>query len=69
MAHIKNYTNPQKGDKNKIENYRPIANLCSASRIFEKLILWHINRIQEANDIDLTGNAQHGFKKARQLQA
>ena len=53
----------KKGDKNLIENYRPIANLCSASKIFEKLILRHINKIQEANDIDLTGNAQHGFKK------
>ena len=26
----------KKGDKSKIENYRPIANFCSASKIFEK---------------------------------
>ena len=28
----------QKGPKKDIENYRPIANLCSTSKIFEKLI-------------------------------
>ena len=32
----------KKGCKSKIENYRPIANLCSASKIFEKLILKQI---------------------------
>ena len=53
----------KKGNKHTIENYRPIANLCSASKFFEKLILRQIHKIQEANDIDLTGNAQHGFKK------
>ena len=29
----------KKGDKTCIENYRPIANLCSTSKVFEKLIL------------------------------
>ena len=29
----------KKGNKKDIENYRPIANLCSTSKIFEKLIL------------------------------
>ena len=29
----------KKGDKKCIENYRPVANLCSVSKIFEKLIL------------------------------
>jgi hypothetical protein len=53
----------KKGDKNKIENYRPIANLCSASKFFERLIHNRINTIQEDLSIDLTGNAQHGFKK------
>ena len=28
----------KKGDKTLIENYRPIANLCSTSKVFEKLI-------------------------------
>ena len=53
----------KRGDKSKIENYRPISNLCSASKIFEKLILKRIHQIQEDFNIDLTGNAQHGFKK------
>ena len=29
----------KKGSKSEIENYRPVANLCSASKIFERLIL------------------------------
>ena len=32
----------KKGCKTKIENYRPIANLCSTSKVFEKLILKQI---------------------------
>ena len=32
----------KKGSKVSIENYRPIANLCSASKVFEKLILKQI---------------------------
>ena len=32
-----------KGSKNDIENYRPISNLCSSSKIFEKLILKRIH--------------------------
>ena len=54
-----------KGDKKDIENYRPIANLCSASKIFEKLILKRILKIQEDNKCDLTGEKQHGFKHKR----
>ena len=53
-----------KGNKKDIENYRPIANLCAASKIFEKLILKRILEIQETNGVDLTGTNQHGFKKA-----
>ena len=34
-----------KGDKKNIESYRPIANLCSASKVFEKLILRRILEI------------------------
>ena len=54
-----------KGEKNKIENYRPIANLCSTSKIFEKLILKRILEIQETNNVDITRQGQHGFKKKR----
>ena len=55
----------KKGPRHDIENYRPIANLCSSSKIFEKLILKRIQTLQELNAIDLTGKQQHGFKKKR----
>ena len=53
----------KKGNVNQIENYRPIANLCSASKIFERLILKQINYLESKNALDLTGKQQHGFKK------
>jgi hypothetical protein len=58
-----------KGSPKDIENYRPIANLCSASKIFEKLILKRIMEIQDESRIDLTGANQHGFKKGRSTSA
>ena len=54
-----------KGNINNITNYRPIANLCSTSKLFEKLILKRILEIQELNNEDITGQNQHGFKKGR----
>ena len=54
-----------KGNVKDIENYRPIANLCSTSKIFEKLILKRIQDIEEEKQVDLTGINQHGFKKNR----
>ena len=53
----------KKGLKSDIENYRPIANLCSSSKIFEKLILKRIMQIECLSGIDLTGKQQHGFKR------
>jgi hypothetical protein len=55
----------KKGNKNQIENYRPIANLCCASKIFEKLILKQIHYLENTNNLDLTGKQQHGFKKSK----
>ena len=55
----------KKGNKNNIENYRPISNLCSTSKVFEKLILKRILSIQESNKVDFTGTEQHGFKHAK----
>ena len=52
----------KKGPIKNIENYRPIANLCSCSKIFEKLILQRIRNLENDNNIDLTGKSQHGFK-------
>jgi hypothetical protein len=54
-----------KGVNNQVENYCPIANLCSTSKIFEKLILKRILEIQEQNNTDITRVGQHGFKKKR----
>ena len=51
----------KKGNVHQIENYRPIANLCSASKIFERLILKQINYLESKNQLDLTGKQQHGF--------
>ena len=55
----------KKGPKNKLENYRPIANLCSTSKIFERLILRRIQSIELHNNVDITGKQQHGFKKCK----
>ena len=55
----------KKGDKSKIENYRPIANLCAGSKVFEKLILKQIHYLESKNLLDLTGKQQHGFKKIK----
>ena len=53
----------KKGNTANIENYRPISNLCSASKFFEKLILLRLHQIEETEKIDLTGKSQHGFKR------
>ena len=55
----------KKGPKHHVENYRPIANLCSISKLFERLILKGIQTIEIENNIDLTGKQQHGFKKSK----
>ena len=55
----------KKGAKNAIENYRPISNLCSVSKIFEKLILKQIHYLESTNNLDFTGRQQHGFKKKK----
>ena len=53
----------KKGDQKNVENYRPISNLCSTSKLFEKLILLRIQEIELNSKIDLTGKSQHGFKR------
>ena len=55
----------KKGNKKDISNYRPISNLCAISKVFEKLILKCLEKIEKENNIDLTGEQQHGFKKNR----
>ena len=46
-----------------IENYRPVANLCCVSKVFEKLILKRIYDLESLNGIYIGGNQQHGFMK------
>ena len=53
----------KKGNKSNVENYRPIANQCSTSKIFEKLILKQIHYLETINKLDFTCKQQHGFKK------
>ncbi len=54
----------KKGKKNKIENYRPISNLCASSKIFERLLLSRIDIEKEAR-VDIFGKTQHGFRRGR----
>jgi hypothetical protein len=49
------------GSKQITQNYRPIANLVSISKVFEKIVLEKIN-LEHPN---IEGQAQHGFKKNR----
>jgi len=53
----------KKGPKSKIENYRPISNLCAVSKVFEKLMLQRILEIADADT--LFTSQQHGFRKGR----
>ena len=55
----------KKGAKDNVENYRPISNLCAISKIYEKLILGHLWDLANSENIDLTGENQHGFKKEK----
>jgi len=55
----------KKGDRAEFSNYRPIANLCSIAKIFERCILKRMLKVAEESGVDLTGEEQHGFKKNR----
>ena len=55
----------KKGSKTEVENYRPIANLCSTTKVYEQLIINRLREIETANRCDLTGKPQHGFKQNR----
>ena len=57
----------KKGSKSENKNYRPIANLCSASKIFEKLILKQIHYLESKNKLDLTGKQQQVLKGLKAL--
>ena len=63
MEDIQSHPSTKKGNKQEINNYRLISNLCSTSKLFEKLILKRMEEIAKENNIDLTATEQHGFKK------
>jgi len=46
------------GSKTKVEQYRPVSNLNSLSKLFEKVVLSKLEGIDD-------GDFQHGFKKGR----
>ena len=52
----------KKGNRKDAKNYRPILNLCAASKNFERLML---ARIIEIGKVDLFGKTQHRFRKQR----
>ena len=43
----------------------PVANLCSASKIYEKLILQRIQDIEDEKQVDITSKNQHSFKRGK----
>ena len=53
----------KKGAKNMSNNYRPISNICSIGKLFEKWILLRVNELEDKNNLSLTGIKQQGFKK------
>jgi len=53
----------KKGKRNEVANYRPISNLSSMAKVFERMLLLHIEEIAEKTGKDFTGKEQHGFKK------
>jgi len=55
----------KKGSKTSPENYRPISNICSISKIYERLILKYINGLEKRSGIIIPGNHQHGFMRNR----
>jgi len=51
---------PKKGDLKNIENYRPVSNLSSVSKLFERCVL---HRLMALPNYDaLLGDHQHGFR-------
>lgn len=53
----------KKGSKTEIENYRPISNLCSIEKLYERCLLNRLEMIAKNANIDLTHEHQYGFKK------
>ena len=50
-----------------VENYRPVASLCCTTKIFERLILNKISKLEKLNEINMAGEQQHGFSKGKSM--
>jgi len=46
-----------------VENYRPISNLCSMGKFYEKCLLEKILECSAKNGIDSFGDHQHAYRK------
>ena len=55
----------KKGNRTETTNYRPISNLCSLEKVYERCLLNRLERYAEESGSDLTGRNQYGFKKSR----
>jgi Reverse transcriptase (RNA-dependent DNA polymerase) len=58
----------KKGQKKDVTNYRPISNISSTAKVFEKALASKIAELEIMNTVDLTGENQHGFKKHHSTQ-
>ena len=52
----------KKGPINDISNYRPISNICSLGKLFERMLLMRLQQLDINFRLNLTGESQHGFK-------
>jgi len=52
---------PKKGNLSDVSNYRPVSNLCSLSKVFERCVLARL--VSLPNYSQLIGDHQHGFRK------
>ena len=55
----------KKGSKTHVENFWPIAKLCSITKVYDQLIIHRLKEIEVMSGVDLTGIPQHGFKQKR----
>ena len=66
-GYYQKYADLKKGNPANIENYRPISNLSSGSKNFEKLILLRIQNLEKLHKIDLQINHSMALKESTVL--
>jgi len=52
---------PKKGDLTDVKNYRPVSNLCSLSKVFERCLHARLTKLAVYEQI--IGSHQHGFRE------